>query len=338
MAKPKVGDYHDKLPKLTMKEPYTKVKLFSPQTRAAIDLLRPFTLAAPFIVSMAVMVASLVFNYENFGSTIPTDWYFTVAQAGLTIALVNAASNSLNQAADVTSDKISKPYRPIPRGMISRETAQSIAYIFYLFALLRAVTINAWFGFFVFLIMIFTVTYSLPPRIKKYLFINQVWIAIPRGLLGIMASWSVFGSGNLFNTPVPWIIGGIATVFLIGGMATKDITDAKADKQTGVNTMINTVGTKKTAYLSLPFMFFPFAFVPILINQDMLARYLWPLTLFSISSFIIFYLMVKEIESKTLENIQAWAIMYVEYIFFALIFSILTIFNAVLPSFIMLSF
>ena len=38
--------------------------------------------------------------------------------------------------------------------------------------------------------------------------------------------------------------------------------------------------------------------------------------------------MIKEDkESDTLENIQAWSIMYIEYIFFALGFAFLTIFS-----------
>lgn len=322
-------DIGSKFGKLTMKEPYSKTRFFSPQTRAALDLMRPFTLMAPLIVSMSIMVASLVYNHLYFGTTIPSNWYFTVAQAGLTIAIVNAASNALNQAADLEADRISKPYRPIPRGMITVETAQSIAYILYLFALLRAVTINAWFGFFIFLIMIFTVTYSLPPRMKKYLFINQIWVAIPRGLLGIMAAWSVFGKP--FTSPTPLIIGTIATTYLIGGMATKDVTDAKADKITGVKTLVNTLGMKKTALIILPFMIFPYLFIPMFINHGILDTHLWPLTFFAMPSFIIFYLMIKGTESKTLENVQAWAIMYVEYIFFALGFSLLTIFSDVLP-------
>ena len=179
MNKENLENFGLKMGKWTMKAPYSRARFWSPETRATIDLLRPFTLAAPLIVSMSIMVASLVFNHQKFGLAIPSDWHITVAQAGLTIAIVNAASNSLNQAADVEADKISKPYRPIPRRLITRDSAQSIAYIFYLFALLRAVTINFWFGLFIFLIMVFTIAYSLPPRMKKYLLINQIWIAIP---------------------------------------------------------------------------------------------------------------------------------------------------------------
>lgn len=310
--------------KLTMKDPYTNTRILSKQARATIDLLRPFTLLAPLIVSMSIMVASLIYS----GKTIPENWWIIVGQASFTVVLVNAASNALNQATDVKADKISKPYRPIPRGLVRAESAQSLAYILYLFALLRAVTINVWFGLFIFLIMVFTVTYSLPPRMKQYLFINQIWIAIPRGMLGILASWSVFGDPF---TPTPLIIGGIATTYLIGGMATKDITDAEADKKTGIKTLINTYGNKKTALITFPFMFFPFVFIPIFINQKGIEGYLWPLTLLVLFTFIIFYLTIKQTVSSTLENIYAWSIMYVQYIIFAMGFSLLTIYSDFLP-------
>lgn len=305
--------------KLTLKEPYSKTRWVSVRIRGYFDLFRAFTLLPPIAVSIFIMFASIIYNKVSLTS----DWWVTVVYASGTIALVNAASNALNQATDVDADKISKPYRPIPLGIIKPDEAQSLAYIIYLFALLRSATINVWFGIFIFLIMIFTVTYSLPPRMKKYLFINQIWIAIPRGMFGILAAWSVFGDPF---TPTPLIIGTIATVYLIGGMATKDIIDSVADKQTGVRTLINTYGNKKTALICFPFMFFPFIFIPIFFNHG-LETYLWPLILTVIPTFLILYLMIIPTESKTLENVHAWSIMYIQYIFFAMAFSLITIFQ-----------
>jgi geranylgeranylglycerol-phosphate geranylgeranyltransferase len=304
-----------------MKDPYIEGKFLSVKIRAYIDLLRPFTLAAPLFVSMFIMFASLVYN-GKFGST--PYWWITTAQASLTLAFLNAASNALNQATDVEADTISKPYRPIPRGLVKPDEAQSIAYVLYLFALLRAVTINTWFGIFVFLIMLFTVMYSLPPRMKQYLFINQIWIAIPRGLFGILASWSVFG--NPFQKE-PLFIGIIATVFFIGAMTSKDIVDCKADKRTGTRTLINTFGTKKAAFISFPFLFFPFAFVPFFVYYRMLNSYLLPLTIFAVPGFVIFYLIRDDHESETLENVHAWSLMYVTYLFYAISFVSLIIFG-----------
>ena len=118
----------DSFGKLTMKQPYSKKRIFSYHVRGYIDLLRPFTLLAPIIVSMSIIVASLVFNARFYGLEIPTNWWVTVGNASLTIALVNAASNALNQSTDFEADKISKPYRPIPKGVINPEEALENAY------------------------------------------------------------------------------------------------------------------------------------------------------------------------------------------------------------------
>jgi geranylgeranylglycerol-phosphate geranylgeranyltransferase len=316
--------------KLTMKQPYRKKRFFAEHIRGYLDLLRPFTLMAPFIVSMSIMVASLI--YSN--TPIPKNWWQTVANASFTVAIVNAASNALNQAADEEGDKISKPYRPVPRGIIAADEAQSLAYLLYLFALLRAVIINQWFGFFIFLIMIFTVLYSLPPRTKRFLFINQIWIAIPRGMLGILAGWSVFG--NPWE-PLPLLVGGLATLFLIGGMTTKDIVDEKADRLVGVRTLVNVFGVRRAAIISFPFLIAPFVLIPLLIDSGWLDAYLWPLSLLMLGSLIIFYLLFcGDEESETLENIHAWSVMYSVYMFFALGFAFLTIFSEELSAFLLI--
>jgi 4-hydroxybenzoate polyprenyltransferase len=305
--------------KLTMKEPYTKGRFLSKKFRGYFDLLRPFTLLAPFFVSMFIMFASLVYN-DKFVEF--PNWWIIIGQASLTLAFLNGASNALNQATDVEADKISKPYRPIPRGVVERDEAQSIAYILYLFALLRAVTINTWFGVFVFLIMLFTVIYSLPPRMKRFLFINQVWIAVPRGLFAILASWSVFG--DPFEI-VPLIIGLIGLIYFIGAMTTKDIVDCEADRKTGTRTLINTYGTRKAAFISLPFLIIPFAMFPVLIHYQLIDPYFLPLTAFIIPGFVIFYLMLKQQQSGTLENVSAWSLMYITYLFYAIGFTALII-------------
>ena len=59
--------------------------------------------------------------------------------------------------------------------------------------------------------------------------------------------------------------------------------------------------------------------------MDILNSYLLPLTVFTIPSFLVFYLMIKQSESKSLENVHAWVLMYVEYLFLAVSFSVLII-------------
>jgi len=299
---------------------------FKKRFKGYLDLIRPFTLLAPIIVSMCIMVAS--FFYSGKTGNISILLWSSILPASFTLAVLNAASNALNQATDVKTDKISKSYRPLPRGLISIGQAKTLSAVLYLLAFFLSTTINIMFTIFVLSIAVFTITYSIPPRMKDLLFFNQMWVAIPRGLLGVLASWSVF-SNSL--QPVPVVIGFIAMLFLIGGSVTKDITDSDADKKTGTRTLVNTFGIKKAAFMALPFMFFPFAMIPILIKNGILGSSLWFLTTLAVPGYFIFYLMIQDDKkSKFLENTSAWTLMYVTYFLFAFSFSVLTVLNSVI--------
>ena len=292
--------------------------------RGYIDLIRPFTLLAPVIVSICIMLAS--FFYNKVADDISTVWWVAIIPASFSLAILNGASNTLNQITDIETDRISKPYRPMPRGDVSVRMAGVIALVMYFLAFCFAMMVNVMFTIFVLLIFVFSLTYSVPPRIKDLLFLNQLWVAIPRGLLGVLASWSVFG--GVFH-PVPITIGFIAMFFLIGGSVTKDILDADADKKTGTHTLINTFGVKKTAFLSLPFLFFPFVMIPLLIECGVLDSYMWLLTFFAVPGYFIFYLMIRDRKGgKFLENTSSWTLMYMTYLGFAFVFSVLTVMSS----------
>jgi len=290
-----------------------------------IDLIRPFTLLAPIIVSICIMIAS--FFYTGRTSDLSIIWWKTIIPASFALAILNGASNALNQVVDIKADKISKPYRPLPRGDITLIEAKVISLILYIIAVLLSIFVNFMFILFILLIVIFTVTYSIPPRLKDVLFLNQLWVGVPRGLLGILASWSVFGNAL---EPLPLTIGLIAMFFLIGGSITKDIIDSEADKKIGTHTLVNTFGVKKAALIALPFMFFPFAYIPLLINSGILDSYLWLLTFLAIPGYLIFHLMINnEKKGRILENTSSWTLMYITYFVFAFGFSFLTIFGSV---------
>jgi 4-hydroxybenzoate polyprenyltransferase len=271
------------------------------------------------------MIASFFYNHGS--NDLYTICWKTILPASFALAILNGASNALNQVTDLKTDKISKPYRPIPQGYISIREALAVSVILYVSAIILAIIVNTVFTLFILLIIAITITYSLPPRLKNHLFFNQIWVGVPRGLLGVLASWSVFG--NVMQ-PLPIVIGLIAMFFMIGGSITKDITDSEADKKTGTKTLINTYGVKNAAVLVLPLMFFPFAFIPMLIDSGILESYLWSLTLLAIPSYLIFHLMIRDkTKSRFFENTSSWTLMYVTYFVFALGFSVLTIQNSI---------
>jgi 4-hydroxybenzoate polyprenyltransferase len=285
-----------------------------------IELLRPFTLLAPLIVSTSIMIASFIYSARTDLDFFTVFWF--IFPASLCFALLNGASNALNQATDYTEDKISKPYRPIPRGLVSQKQAYHVSLLLYILAISLSFAVHILFSCFILLISFFSITYSIPPRMKKMLFINQIWVAIPRGLCAILASWSVFS--NPFQT-LPLVIGGIATLFLIGGTATKDILDIDADRTVGTRTLVNVFGVKKTAFISLFFMISAFGSIILFTHFNIIDVHFLPLIALISLSFLIGWLMINSHKNKTYENTSAWSLMYGTYFLFSLGFSILTI-------------
>jgi geranylgeranylglycerol-phosphate geranylgeranyltransferase len=266
------------------------------------------------------MIASLV--YTNTASLNVLALLPILIPASVSFALLNAASNALNQATDWKEDAISKPYRPIPKGIISRKEAYLASSVLYAIALFLALTINSTFALIISLIAIFSITYSVPPRMKKILFLNQAWVALPRGFLGIIGSWSVFGNPL---QPLPLAMGSIAALFLFGGTATKDILDAEADKNVGTKTMINVFGVKKTVVISLFFMISAFLLILPFVYLRVLESMFLPLAFLLILSAIIGWSMLHTHHNHTCENTSAWTLMYATYFLFALGFAMITI-------------
>ena len=112
-----------------------------------IDLIRPFTLLAPIIVSICIMIASFFYNGRT--DDLFDIWWTTIIPASFALAILNAASNTLNQVTDIKSDKISKPYRPIIRGYVSPSEAKVISLTMYIVAFSLSLIVNIMFSIFI---------------------------------------------------------------------------------------------------------------------------------------------------------------------------------------------
>jgi 4-hydroxybenzoate polyprenyltransferase len=288
--------------------------------RMYLTLLRPFTLLAPLIVSSSVIIASLIYSGTTDLPLVSLLWI--ILSSSFCFALLNGASNALNQATDWKEDALSKPYRPIPQGIITQKEAYKVSFFLYIIAFVLSLTVHVLFSAFIGIIAFFSITYSLAPRMKKYLLLNQVWVALPRGFFGIVGSWSVFG--NPFE-PLPISMGCIAALFLFGGTATKDILDADADRTVGTKTLVNFFGLKITAIFSLIFMTSAFLLILPLVYFQIIPTGLLPLAFLGFFSIIIGWLMVHKHKNATYENTSAWTLMYATYFIFALSFAVITI-------------
>jgi 4-hydroxybenzoate polyprenyltransferase len=245
-----------------------------------------------------------------------------IFSASFCFALLNGASNVLNQATDWNEDAISKPYRPIPQGLITPKKAYTFSILLYLVALLLSLSVHVLFSCIISIIALFSITYSCAPRMKKFLLLNQLWVALPRGFFGIVGSWSVFG--NPFE-PLPLAMGCVAALFLFGGTATKDILDADADRTVGTKTLVNVFGLRAAAVFSLVVMTCAFGLILPLVYFGFIQITLLPLASLCVLSVIIGWLMFHNHKNTTCENTSAWILMYATYFIFALSFAGITI-------------
>lgn len=249
--------------------------------QAYLQLSRPFTLLPPLlgIVSGAVCAFGSVHNPDP-----AREW--TAAVVGSVVlgsvcaALMNAASNALNQISDLEIDRINKPERPLVTGALKIRDAAWFAGVGYLLALgptwlvviypyttweekLRAPLVYHQ-TFFLYLSgLLFTLIYSLPAlgRTKARGMAANWTIAIPRGGLLKVAGWAMVADVRHVE---PWALGAIFMLFLVGASSTKDFADMEGDRAGGCRTLPVLYGPDRAARKIAPYFVFPWLLVPLL--------------------------------------------------------------------------
>jgi len=221
-----------------------------------VGLIRPFTLLAPFagICAGGLAAASAI------NAPLSIFWVSILA-AAVSAALLNAASNAFNQACDVEADGVNKPHRPIPSGRVSEGQAVALAAIVYIIALALAWSVNIVFFALAAFATVLTIFYSCHAvRLKRHGWVANATVALSRGMLLIVAGWSVVAFPS---SVAPWFIGAIFGLFLLGAATTKDFADVAGDAKQNVRTLPIMYGTGKAARSTAPFLVLPFLLFPI---------------------------------------------------------------------------
>jgi 4-hydroxybenzoate polyprenyltransferase len=216
----------------------------------------------------------------------------------------------MNAAYDAHIDRINKPYRPIPRGLLTRDEASSVAFILYFFALFRAILISYQFFAIVLLISIITIYYSMPPvRLKKRFWVSNITIAFARGMLGFLAGWTIFGDPT---DPTPWVIGSILFIYLVGATTSKDFTDVEGDAKYGMRTLPVVYGPKRAALISGPFFIVPFILIPVSVLRGYLVVTANYMLILIVWGAYVMWLLQSHATARdpNFENSPAWKHMY----------------------------
>jgi len=185
-----------------------------------------------------------------------------VALAVLAAAVLNAASNGLNQICDLTNDRINKPHRPLPSGKLTLERAWVFVGLTYGVALAMVALVNReTFAIYV-VAALATVAYSAPPlRVKRHPVGSNLTIALIRGWLLKVAGWAAVAT--VLHSIEPWYIGFIYFVFLLGATTTKDFADIEGDRAAGCITLPVKFGATWSARAISPFFLLPWLLMPL---------------------------------------------------------------------------
>ncbi len=282
--------------------------------RTLIDFARPFTLVAP-----ALGVASAAATAIGASPREPWSWGLLAAPAigSVMAAVLNVASNGLNQIFDLDIDRINKPRRPLPSGRLSISAAWWIT-----MASFAASLILAWFVapggrhecfWMVLAAAVITTLYSVPPfRTKRLGIWANVTICIPRGLLLKVAGWS---SVKTVIGLEPWYLGTIFALFLLGATTTKDFADMDGDRRGGCRTLPLQFGVTQAAWMISPSFVLPFLMIPAGAWAGILTGNFWLLQLLGAVmvayGLYVCYLMLRRPDDLAVEaNHVSWAHMY----------------------------
>lgn len=254
------------------------------RVRLYVRFTRPFTLLPPLlgVVSGAITAWGSAHNPQVLTGE-PRRWtapiVATVVLGSLCAALLNAASNAINQYYDLENDRLNKPGRPLVTGAISMGAGYAFSLVLYLLAVLPTWLVVPWRAvsladrlaaplghhqcFFLFVAgMVFTFVYSAPAfgRTKADAFLANFTIAVPRGCLLKVAGWSMVASVAHVE---PWFIGAVFFFFLLGAASTKDFSDMKGDLAAGCRTLPIRFGVEPAARMIAPFFVAPWLLLPL---------------------------------------------------------------------------
>jgi 4-hydroxybenzoate polyprenyltransferase len=284
------------------------------RARLYLEFSRPFTLVAPAL-GFASGAATA------YGAAPREAWHLHLLLyplLGLTMAAVlNAASNALNQIYDLEIDRVNKPKRPLPSGRLSLRDAWVFTWITYAIALLLAWLVAPggrhecfWI---VLVATVITFLYSVPPfRTKRLGIWANVTIAIPRGVLLKVAGWT---SVKTMYGLEPWYIGAIFGLFLLGASTTKDFADMEGDARGGCRTLPIIYGVRRAAWMISPSFVLPFVMIAVgawtgVLTGNFLLLQLLALVM-TVYGLYVCYLTLRRPEDLAVEaNHVSWAHMY----------------------------
>ena len=196
-----------------------------------LKILRPLNV---FTSGLAMIVSASILNQ--------IDSYYVVAITCIVVMCYTGASNALNDAIDLKSDLINRPYRPIPSGKISRNAA--VVFSFILFTVGSTICLQLSDAAKVIGIII-----SVPMIIFYNTYFKGVYL-LGNFAVGLVIGMSFIFSGAAHYSITPmWIPAFLAFGLTFLREIIKDLEDIRGDKISGLLTYPISSDLKQTTRL-----------------------------------------------------------------------------------------
>ena len=279
------------------------------------EISRPRTLLPPALgmVTGGIISWGADPRWESSGTGLIPLTIGSILLGAVMAAVLNAASNTLNQITDIKNDAVNKPHRVLPSGRMTIKTACIFSILMWFLALALACCVGVECLLIVLVASVFIYNYSAPPlRLRAHPFNAPLAIAIPRGLLLFVAGWSTV---KTIHNPEPWYLGLVFFLFILGASVSKDFSDMEGDRRAGCSSLPLKYGVKKAAIIISPFFIFPFLLIPLGVHWDILSGnspLLWVLA-FALAAWgtVTIFMIVKDPQSLAQgKNHPSWTQMY----------------------------
>lgn len=199
---------------------------------AYIHLSRPINVLITFVsIPVACWIA---------GGTVSSRLFFFLA--GITGALVSAGANAINDAFDVDIDRINRPDRPLPRGVLTQHDARRM----WLIVSIAALGINLFLNSTALLVAILSIAllYFYSARLKRTVLAGNLVIGLMTGMAFIYGGVVV---GRIERAIVPAIF---AFLVNLAREVLKDIEDMEGDRKENAVTLPVKYGVKMSLVLA----------------------------------------------------------------------------------------
>ncbi|HBY18407.1 MAG: UbiA prenyltransferase [Marinimicrobia bacterium 46_47] len=212
--------------------------------RAYIVLGRPINL---LLSTLTVLITATFF--------VPFPPWDMILSALLTVVLLNAGGNAVNDLYDEAIDRINRPRRPLPSGQLSRKNVYHYAIVSFIIGNMSALYAG-WMPFVIAALISTPLMIVYSARFKRKPLSGNLIIAFILGLAFIFCSL-VFGNVTRGITPAV-----LAFFYTLIREIIKDLEDLKGDQTEGAQTLPIRIGEKKTRRITSLLLLFLVLILP----------------------------------------------------------------------------